>query len=271
MCVTNHALDSFLEDLRKSGVTKLARLGGNSKEAWTKQFHISTISRAMKRTTLEKTSLSSSRAQIEGQLKDPETLHIGLTLKYIGLTTEGTSWCESINTQSLSWPAVRELLISKYPETLQSFTPIQQVEESRISDIRLARKAGGFAFEFWCTGGDIHDIDRLLAHFSTLLESTHEFQDDAKDHEIQTRSRVLDKIFWNASAAAQTNTTSETGVWRMTLRERQTLLQNWQEEINPRTILDRTAEIHRRHQAAVRARSEVIQNLDARCLSQRKF
>ncbi len=81
VCVTNHALDSFLEDLRNSGVTKLARLGGNSKETWTKQFQISTISRAMKRTTLEKTSLSSSRAQIEGQDQETESLLIRLTLK----------------------------------------------------------------------------------------------------------------------------------------------------------------------------------------------
>jgi len=192
-------------------------------------------------------------------------------VNHIGLTTEGISWCESINAQSLSWPALRELLKSKYPETLQSFTALQQVEESRISDIRLARKAGGFAFEFWCTGGDIHDIDSLLAHFSTLLESTYEFQEDANDHNLQIRSRVLDKVYRNASAAAQTNTTSDIDVWRLTLRERKKLLQIWQEEINPQTILDRTAEIHRRHQAAVRARSKVIHDLEARCLTQRKF
>jgi hypothetical protein len=154
---------------------------------------------------------------------------------------------------------------------LQSFTALQQVEESRISDIRLARKAGGFAYDFWCKGGDIHDINRLLAHFSALLRSTNEFQDDAKDHDFQTRSRVLDNIYWNANAAVQSNTTSEADVWRMNLGERQALLEKWQEEIDSQTILDRTVEIHCRHQAAVRARSEIIQAIDARCLSQRKF
>lgn len=186
------------------------------------------------------------------------------------MTTDGTSWCESINAQSLSWPAVRELLKSRYPETLENFTRLQQVEESRIDDIRLARKAGGFAFEFWCNGGDILDVNRLLKHFSTLLKETHEFQDDADEHDSEIRSRVLDKIYWNAIAAAETGFRSKLDVWKLTLEQRQALIQKWQEEINSQTILDRTAEIHRRHQKAVRARYEVMHAIDARCLAQRK-
>ena len=32
ICMTNHALDSFLDDLRKAGIVKLARIGTKSKD-----------------------------------------------------------------------------------------------------------------------------------------------------------------------------------------------------------------------------------------------
>ncbi len=65
VCMTNHALDSYLEDLRKSGIKKLARLGGQSKEQWTKEHKLSIISRDVKRTTFERSSLSQCHNQIE--------------------------------------------------------------------------------------------------------------------------------------------------------------------------------------------------------------
>ena len=253
VCKTNHALDSFLDDLRKSGVMKLVRLGGNSKELWTKDFQISNVSRNMKRTTFERTSLALTRSQIDG------------------LSTEGTSWCESLNSQSLSWPAVREHLRSRYPDTLRCFTALEQIEDAKIADIRLARKAGGFAFEYWCHGGDIRDIDSLVQHFSSLLGNTVEFQDDADDEDIGVRSRVLDKVFWNADAIARSDVSSETEVWRLSLADREALLQRWKVEIDPQTILDRTAEIHRRHQVAVAGRRTVLHDIDARFLAQREY
>ena len=193
-----------------------------------------------------------------------------LILELIGLTTEGTSWCESLNADVLSWPAVRELLKSRYPATLQRFVGLEKVDSSRLADIRLARKAGGFAFEFWATGGDINDLDRLLEKFSGMLGNQHEFQDDADDGDLRTRSRVLDNIALNAANTAASNPSSGSDVWTLTIKERQHLLNRWQQEIDPQTILDRTAEIHRRHQAAVSRRCKVYHDIDARCLQNRK-
>ena len=48
VCMTNHALDSFLGDLRKDGIDKLVRLGGGSNEQWTKQFGPQALSRRVK-------------------------------------------------------------------------------------------------------------------------------------------------------------------------------------------------------------------------------
>lgn len=66
VCMTNHALDSFLDDLRKAGITKLARMGSNSKENWTKEIQLSALQRRLKRTTYEVTSSRSAHHQVEG-------------------------------------------------------------------------------------------------------------------------------------------------------------------------------------------------------------
>lgn len=48
VCVTNHAVDSFLEDLLKAGVKKIARIGGGSKEVWTRDYLISKLAGKLK-------------------------------------------------------------------------------------------------------------------------------------------------------------------------------------------------------------------------------
>ena len=190
-----------------------------------------------------------------------------------GLTTEGTSWCGSLNTQELSWPAVRELLKWKSPAMLDQFAGLEKISESTLSDIRLARKAGGFAFEFWCAGGDIKDIDRLLEKVNSMLGEKGEraqSPDSEDDRDFHPRQRVFNNVVSNADALAEQNIPTGADVWRLSLSERQNLLAVWKEEINPQTIPDRTAEIHRRHYTAVCKKRMLYQSIDARCLGQRK-
>ena len=67
ICMTNHALDSFLEGIRDAGVVKLARLGRGSKESWTQEYHISTLTRNMKKSSFERSGLNSTYTRIEGK------------------------------------------------------------------------------------------------------------------------------------------------------------------------------------------------------------
>ena len=67
VCTTNHALDSFLKDIQLAGVSKFVRLGGNSKESWTKQFGLRATARGLKKTTIEKSKLGQACRQVEGQ------------------------------------------------------------------------------------------------------------------------------------------------------------------------------------------------------------
>ena len=45
VCLTNHALDSFLGDLRDAGVKDLLRVGSGSKEEWTDSFNLRNLRR----------------------------------------------------------------------------------------------------------------------------------------------------------------------------------------------------------------------------------
>ena len=95
-------------------------------------------------------------------------------------------------------------------------------------------------------------------------------QGDADDDDLRTRYRVLDNIALNAANTAALDPSPGCDIWKLTLKERHRLLDRWKEEIDPQTILDRTAEIHRRHQAAVLKRHEVYHDIDARSLQDRK-
>lgn len=156
---------------------------------------------------------------------------------------------------------------------LDQFAGLEKISESTLSDIRLARKAGGFAFEFWCAGGDIKDIDRLLEKVSSMLgeKGGAQSSDSEEDRDFQPRQRVFNNIVSNADAVAELNFTTGVDVWRLSLSERQALLTEWNEDINPQTISDRTAEIHRRHHTAICKRNELYHSIDARCLEQRKL
>ncbi|KAL9127763.1 MAG: hypothetical protein Q9217_003421 [Psora testacea] len=245
VCLTNHALDSFLADLRDAGIVNFARMGSGSKETWTHEFELRKLTQKLKKTTLEKTSTQSAYHQVEG------------------LWTEGTSWCESLNGGILSWPAVREYLTTHDPSVLANFTELETVDQGKLSDIRLARKAGGFAYEFWCSGGDLKDVERLLEHFNNMVGSNPFL--DVDDDAITTKHRVATDICCNADTVKQR--ASPHDLWAVSLREREKLLESWKENIEPRTILDRTAEIHRRHYLATHRKRAVFDDIDARSLA----
>jgi hypothetical protein len=59
--MTNHAVDSFLEDLLKVGVKRIARVGGRSKEKWIKEYLISELSGKKKSKDSDRKRISRDR------------------------------------------------------------------------------------------------------------------------------------------------------------------------------------------------------------------
>lgn len=185
------------------------------------------------------------------------------------MTREGVGWCEGLNLEFTSWPAVREHLKTQYPKAFESFVGLETIDESKLADIRLARKAGGFAFEYWCRGGDIEDIDQLLECFSTILGSNGSPGGmDSVEEERVTKS-VLASISHNADLTLSRR--SKDDIWSLSLEERRHLWTKWKEEVNPWIIGDQTAEIQRRHQLAISKRKLALQQVDVRCLEQRMY
>lgn len=173
-----------------------------------------------------------------------------------------------MNQDYTSWPAIRGHLKVNYKAAFDSFVSLESIDEAKLSDIRLARKAGGFAFEYWCQGGDIKDVDQLLERFETMLGSNDslsgvEYADES------SKDRVLATIARNAEQVRSSG--RENNVWTLTLKERKELSMKWKEEVSPGTIIDQAAEIHRRHQSAVSRKKDVNQKINARCLALRKF
>ena len=184
-----------------------------------------------------------------------------------GLTTEGTSWCEALNNAALSWPAVREHLHAKQPDILSRFTEVEKTRQSNISDIRLARKAGGFAFEYWCVGGDIDDINLLLEKFSTMLGSDG-LNTDSDPRDVKALERVIRNIRWQAADVREAS--GDADIWRLALPQRERLLQQWKCEIDLQSILDRTVEVHRRYQVAMSRKRKIYDEIDTRMLEDSK-
>lgn len=266
--MTNHALDSFLGDLRDAGVTKIARLGRGTKEDWLKPLQVSELSRSMKLTQIERSKLNSIRFKSEGLSAIPLNFGFYANHGHSALHREGVGWCEALNQEFVSWPAIRGYLKAKYKSAYDGFVGLERVDRAILSDISLARKAGGFAFEFWCQGGDINDVNRLLDCLSTMLGSN----DSSSDTDAATersKDRVLAGITRNVEQAVGRRQGND--VWSLPLKDRHSLLKRWTEEVNPWTIIDQTAEIHHRYERAISKRTEVRQEVDARCLLERKI
>ncbi|KAI9794294.1 MAG: hypothetical protein M1835_006682 [Candelina submexicana] len=249
VCMTNHALDSFLEDLVKDGITQVARLGAGSKVEWTKPYTLRELSHKIKLTQLESHNLLRPRIRVEA------------------LHREGTRWCESLSTSDLSWCSVRNHLTEKYPDIYRQFLALEKPEHS-FEGHRAIRHAGGFGFHCWKSGLDIRALNTLSVEFATYLGVDPSTGDTSGSGtrviesllaEIVSRSRNLDAIV-----------SSGTSIWSMSPTERTSMVEKWKMEIGPRKFVEQLGEIHRRHQVALLEKKKATQDIDARCLESRQ-
>ena len=67
VCMTNHALDSFLDGLRSAGLTRFARLGRGSKKAWTSAHALIALTRRDQQPGSAKKKWAFAKTQVEGR------------------------------------------------------------------------------------------------------------------------------------------------------------------------------------------------------------
>ena len=149
----------------------------------------------------------------------------------------------------------------------RSFADVETVKsDQKISEIRISRQAGGFAFEFWCNGGDLNDIESLVHSFDGMLGKK-TVPDAAIDPETESvaKANVIAQVLDNAR---QLSEAPASDIWAKPLEERLQLAKQWHEEVGVALIADQAIEVHRRHQAALRRLQQVRMDSDAHRFSQ---
>ncbi|KAL8827936.1 MAG: hypothetical protein Q9191_002882 [Dirinaria sp. TL-2023a] len=250
VCMTNHALDSFLADLLKDGIDKLVRLGGGSKEQWTERYQPRALSHRLKGLSRNSSAWALWKDRLEG------------------LCVQGAGICNSFNSTTIHWTAVRSHLELNYPEICRSLAEVECLSPGRtIDQAKVSQQGGGFAFEYWCNGGDLKDIESLLVSFHNILGKNEAIIQgmykakmqgkkgagmDSGDVD-QLKDKIVQEIVQNTEHVASDPSPS---IWTMPQSERLALVAKWQDEIGIATLVDQAVELHRRHQQALRQRHQ---------------
>ena len=209
VCLTNHALDSFLCDLIDAGITKVARIGRNSKEECIKKFELNVLIRntRMMPDAWEKKSVAAHNAQ---------ALFADIEAKCKGLNAESV-------TGRLSWPSVEAYLRSTHPETYEQLTT------SNDNPYALS-----FAFDYWSGGGDLRNLSKLRVELESCLLGSASNQGSP----ISTGGigRALEQI--TIHTQQQCSRAREHNIWNTNLEQRQQLLRSWKADIDREELVE---------------------------------
>ena len=146
-------------------------------------------------------------------------------------------------------------------------------EYEKLSNLRVARQAGGFAYEYWASGGDLQDIESLINCFDTILGQNDLSPQKSSLHgeysptiEMKARNSVADQVRSNAK---RTHAERSPGAWTMPLEERKALIQTWEDDVGPSIVVDQLVEIHQRYQWALSRVDHARDDMDKTILEQR--
>ncbi len=176
-----------------------------------------------------------------------------------------TNWAQGLN-QEVSWPALRCHLKATDKNAFEALTKIELIDGKPSKDSRIAKRAGGFAYEFWCQGGDIKDVHHLLECFNTALGSN-DGTTDADESAEQSKERIQLAVSKNAKRVAGTSAGNK--IWGLSISDRQLLIQKWKKEIEPWNVVDQTAEVYRRYLMAVAQTTSNREEIYLKCLAER--
>ncbi|MCJ1476027.1 hypothetical protein MMC13_004691 [Lambiella insularis] len=243
---TNRACDDFLQDLVKKGITKIVRLGGGSKEEWIKPYLLREVSDKLRLTTIERVDLKLARQQVENLARD------------------GMGWAEALSKDTLGWHSLRDHIRKHHSDIFDHFTSLETLD-STITDLRRAKRYSGFAYEFWVSGGDIQDVSALLEKLDTLLGEC-ELPNKSASSGAEFKEKIFASVKHNTEIVSATPSSEQ--IWSLSVEDRHHLVAQWIRELNPWTICEAFAELHRRHHAAFVRKNEVSRSIDARSLAQ---
>ena len=217
VCLTNHALDSFLAGLRDSGIENLVRIGGGSREEWTNKINLREKVRHER--FGDETFRGKKRADREKQ----------------SLFTELDSYCKGLNDEArtgrTSWHSIDAVLESNFPNTHRQLVATKDTPYAQT-----------FAFNYWAEGGDLRNISDLQEELSTALQrisakrraQNHNLKDDA--------AAILNDYATKATSESQK--TGDRSVWTLTKNERSDHVHQWSTLVDPNTLAEKFTTLH---------------------------
>ncbi|KAK2761189.1 hypothetical protein FQN54_001710 [Arachnomyces sp. PD_36] len=249
VCTTNHALDSFLENLLKQGITDIARLGGGSKAEWTKKFGVSSLT--------NKARLTGTEAHMRGKAFSSVNQ----------LASSGSGICEAVNSPNkIGWYIVAKHLEKNY-KSIYNQLVVASHRDGDLDTSKISEKAASFPYKFWSSGGDLTVFDpKLQEDFAEFLG-----KNNLKDGNTTANAEILASVLRDVIAQTQANSEkSDNNIWLLPLSERQQMLEKWAAEIDQEKVSEEIIDIHVRHQKAVAELKDARHAIDARFLAEKK-
>jgi AAA domain len=237
VCLTNHALDSFLGGIHEAGITKIVRIGRASKEEWIKKFELHALTRNTKLTpdVWEAKKIATENAQT--------------------LFTELEAGCKGFNTAhdtgALSWPTVEAYLRSNSRDIYEQLTTSHDNPY-----------AYSFAFDYWAGGGDLRNLQELRVELETCLLGSS--ANDRPSISTEGIDRALEQIALHAQE--QSARAEKRNIWKLNLVERQRLICHWKFAIDRDALIESFSKLHSKHQSAGEAVRKSWHKRDAKCL-----
>ncbi|KAJ9610528.1 hypothetical protein H2200_005305 [Cladophialophora chaetospira] len=202
VCLTNHALDSFLTELKDTGVHNLLRIGSGSREEWTEAINLRNVRRKTRLTKEE-----SQAFHIHAVRKKETIADLNALCKAISCQT---------HTGTVPWHYVEDVLHTDHRDIHAQFTT--------KAKFALAQS---FTFEYWSGGGDLNTIRDLHVELASRLAQVSNNYEKPAEVEVK---KLLSDLSWDAELGSLSAGVSS--IWNMTLSERQALIQSWEKQVD---------------------------------------
>ena len=249
-CMTNHALDNFLGDILAQGISKIARLGSGSKEVWTSKYTFASLRQSFRYSCAETTKLNKAYQCVKR------------------LSEEGSRYCEALNSHTLTWASVSDYLRRNYWNAFREFVNCLTSKEQRTEDVRKRRStAGGFAFEYWCNGGDLADVRNLMREIQGFFGQRTPYYSSPDDSSVSESASIGSSAHATEVSVIHPSGVFEGDAWSMPMDMRAAWVARWKSELGTSSSGDKLAEIQRRYIAARKRKQEVHNEADAKCLA----
>ena len=238
VCLTNHALDSFLGGLRDAGVDKLLRIGGGSKEDWTDAINLREKRNKARFSHNETTEINRLREEAKAAFDD------------IDAWTRGQASQEL--TGDVGWYALSTFLYNHEREMYDQF------HSAAPSPSLVA-----VLFDFWARGGDLQDNQKLRQSIVERLSS----KGTSKDPKVLAEAQNILNGMTSVTTAQQTSL-GPISVWKTNANERKRLVAEWTNHVDPAVLANNLGRWYGEHQSARQKQQPIRDARDIRIMEQ---